>query len=291
MVGPQRLLQRGAVVTLDHTAFSNNSIHGGNANGGAVGVMGGSQATVDQSSFVANTADGDAENGANGGAIAAQRIGLIASEPSTMSITHSSFTQNRTLVRTAAAGTDAVGQGSGGALELEDGATVTVSSSTFDGNLARGGDGGAGGAGSAGGTGSGSFGGAITNSSAFLTLSHCHFTNNEVRGGNGGPGGAAGDGGLGNFGLGGAVAATALLEAQVDPARTVAPGNGEMAAESSTCSARSPSPSRPSVRTPRTAVPAVRPGAAVGPSPATAASPVAEGSATSEAGPQRSLAR
>src|SRR5262249_46792867 len=42
---------QGAVVSLDHTTFSNNVVRGGNANGGAIGVVGGSQATVDHSSF------------------------------------------------------------------------------------------------------------------------------------------------------------------------------------------------------------------------------------------------
>ncbi len=77
---------QGAVVSLDHTAFSNDVVHGGNANGGAIGAAGGSQVTVGWSSFVGNTANGSADDGAFGGAIAVQRIGLVTSDPATMTI-------------------------------------------------------------------------------------------------------------------------------------------------------------------------------------------------------------
>jgi hypothetical protein len=212
---------QGTVVSIDHAEFSTNMVIGGNANGGAIGALGGSQVTIDHSSFDSNQADGDADDGATGGAIAVQRIGLIASAPSTMTVSRSSFTGNQALVHTAAAGADVNGQGNGGAIDLEDGSTLTVSQSVFDSNSAQGGAGGAGSAGSDGGAGGASFGGAINNFSATLVVSHSQFTGNETRGGQGGAGGAGGSGGGGAFGLGGGIAATALTTTNVPPETTI----------------------------------------------------------------------
>jgi hypothetical protein len=197
---------QNAILDIEHSTFSGNQATGGNTNGGAVGVVGGSQVTLAHCSFVGNQALGDALGGGFGGAIAAQRNGLSASP--TLAITHCSFTGNQALVRAATSSTQTPNQGNGGAISVEDEAVATVSHCTFDANRARGGDGGGESAGGNGGNASGSFGGAIFNNSAILSVSHSSFTGNETRGGNGGQGGSGGKGGNGNFGIGGAIGAT-----------------------------------------------------------------------------------
>src|SRR5262249_43970973 len=144
-----------------------------------------------------------------GGAIQAQRVGLLASAAPTLTVAHCSFTGNQVTVSAAGTGA-AAGQSNGGALDVEDGTVATVSHSTFDGNRALGGAGGGGSAGGAGGAGGATFGGAIANASASLSVSHSQFTGNESHGGNGGKGGDGGSGGAAGFGLGGAISSTAL---------------------------------------------------------------------------------
>src|SRR5262249_3601160 len=156
---------QGAVVSLDHATFRGNVVFGGNAVGGAIGATGGTQLTVDHSSFAGNTVTASAEDGAFGGAIGTLTPGLIATNPPAVTIAQGSFTGNLAVARVATSG-DVNGQADGGEINVEDGATLTVSSSTFDANLAAAGTGGAGGAGSAGGLGGGSLGGAISNLSA-----------------------------------------------------------------------------------------------------------------------------
>ncbi len=212
---------QGAISAIDHATFSGNRALGGAGNGGAIGAVGGSQVTLNHSSFDGNEAQGSPVGpvgGAFGGAIHAQRIGLIASAAPTLTITHCSFTGNQVLVRAATNGANVDHQANGGAIRIEDGSEVTVSHSTFDGNRALGGAGGDGGAGSAGGAGGNAFSGAIANGSATLIVSHSQFTGNEVHGGNGGKGGSGGGrGGSGGFGLGSAISSTALSATLVPP--------------------------------------------------------------------------
>ncbi len=221
---------QGASVEIGHGTFSGNMAVGGNAPGGAVGAVGGnahggavggfdgSKVTLAYCSFDRNQAQGDPGDpngegfgGGFGGAVAAQRDGLIASATPTVTITHCSFTRNKALVRAATNGADVGFEGAGGAIDLEDGSMVTVDYSTFDGNQALGGAGGDGSAGSDGGVGGDSFGGAIASASATLIVSHCQFTGNEVHGGNGGKGGAGKSGGDGGVGIGGAISASVLF--------------------------------------------------------------------------------
>src|SRR5262245_30676321 len=205
---------------IQHATFSGNSVVGGSANGGAIGQVGGGQLSVGYSTFTANYDQGGAGSddfigGSFGGAIEAQRVGVLASAVPTVSVSHCTFTGNQALVDTAAAGADSNGQGNGGAIDLEDGAVATVSYCTFSGNLARGGNGGTGG-----GFGGASFGGAISSASATLTVTGSVFTGNTTQGGSGGAGGVGGDGGGGKFGQGGASACTALSSDTVVPPTT-----------------------------------------------------------------------
>jgi hypothetical protein len=204
-----------ATADIEYGAFSGNKTIGGNSNGGAIGEAGGSLLTLAHCTFDGNLSQGGAgtdtfTGGGFGGAIAAEGLGFFNFASPTIDISYCSFSGNKALVVTGSAGQDG-GQGNGGAITLQDGALVTVSHSSFDGNLARGGNGGDGATGSDGGAGGASFGGAIGTASATLIVSNSRFSNNQAQGGNGGNGGAGGNGGDAGFGLGGALSSTALI--------------------------------------------------------------------------------
>ena len=102
---------KNASADIEHSKFSGNQAIGGSANGGAIGVTDGSTLTLEDSSFVANQAVGDSGadvviGGGVGGAIAGGFGGAIAAEgfgffdpdtftAPTVNITSSSFTGNQ----------------------------------------------------------------------------------------------------------------------------------------------------------------------------------------------------
>src|SRR5262249_45843955 len=130
------------------------------------GVAGGSQVTIDHSSFTGNRVQGGASagdftGGSFGGAIEVQPSGLIPSAAApAVTVTHSSFTGNQALQDAATNGAD-IGQGADGGATYMPGASLPVSHSTFVGNEAHAGAGSAGGAGADGGAGGIGQGGAI----------------------------------------------------------------------------------------------------------------------------------
>jgi hypothetical protein len=203
------LNDNSATTDIAYGTFSGNQAIGGNSNGGAIGVAGGSQVTLGQCSFDGNLSLGGQSGGGFGGAIVAEGLAFFNFAAPTMDISHCSFSGNQALVRAATGGNDG-GQGNGGAIAMQDGTMATVSYSSFDGNQARGGDGSAGG-----GAGGASEAGAIGNAGATLIISHSQFMNNQARGGNGGQGAVGGDGGNGGFGIGGAVTSTFLVNGPI----------------------------------------------------------------------------
>jgi hypothetical protein len=216
-----------ARVDIDHATFAGNTATGG-ANGGAVCIADGSQVTLDHCVLDANQARGAADLYAAGGAIMVQSTGLAGASGPVVNITHCTFTGNRASVSGGVAGSDARGQGFGGAIMVELGPTppnptpppptVVIEHSAFDGNAALGRSGGSGAAGAAGRLGGPAWGGAVFNAGAVLTLRYSRFTDNQARGGDGGDGGGGAAGGAGNFAIGGAVAAGALAPLNASPA-------------------------------------------------------------------------
>jgi hypothetical protein len=211
---------QGSVVAIGHGTFSGNLATSGNSNGGAIGHYGGSQLSLDHCSLSGNTSLGffpgspnpNAGEGAFGGAIESDESisGFFGDlGQPTMTITQSSFTGNVARCATSPAGQDG-GGANGGALDVEDRGKATVSDSTFVSNQAIGGNGGDGTAGMDGGAGGAVQGGAIRNHTSFVTISNSQFRGNEVHGGNGGAGGAGGNGGNGaGFAVGGALCTNA----------------------------------------------------------------------------------
>ena len=213
---------RNAVMNVAHGEFRSNEALGGGANGGAIGVVDGSQANLAHCSFDSNQAVGSPQQFGGGGAIVIQSTGLAGASSSSpnVNISHCSFTGNHAGVGPAGAGSNVGGQGFGGAIIVEYGPfpptptgpapTLVIEHSSFDGNTSQGRNGGTSGAGVVGRGGGPAWGGAIHNVSSTLVLRHSRFTNNQAKGGDGGTGGSAAAGGAGNFALGGAVAAGTL---------------------------------------------------------------------------------
>ena len=139
---------QGAAVEIDHAMFSNNTSVAGGANGGAIDVADGSVVNLDHCAFDCNEALGAPSNYAAGGAIHAIPTGLNSTSNPTLNVSHCSFSNNRSRIRsTVPAGPDALGQGLGGAIMIEFGPTAVVEHSSFDGNAAQGCSGGNGAAG------------------------------------------------------------------------------------------------------------------------------------------------
>ena len=175
-----------AALTLDSDILSGNQAVGdtnGNALGGAVFNSAGASLNINNAAFVNNQTNG--KNESFGGAIA---------NAGTLAITGATFTSNAALGSTTQVGSPP-GASQGGAIDNLDGATSTITLSTFTGNQALG-------------TGTGdSEGGAICNEDIYLypfvgsgvtcTVSRCTFQNNLSKAGNtttdGGFGGAIED--------------------------------------------------------------------------------------------------
>jgi hypothetical protein len=224
---------RSARMNVDHANFSNNLSLDGGANGGAVGIVNGSEVSLAQCDFTGNQALGAPEQYGGGGAIVVQSTGLGgASSGPVVNLSHCSFTGNRAGIRaTNVAGSDARGQGFGGAIIVEFGPTpptatppapqLLIEYSSFDGNTSEGRSGGTGSAGVAGRIGGPAWGGAVHNVSSTVILRHDHFTNNLVKGGDGGTGGSGASGGAGNFAIGGAVASGTLSGNNTSPSTII----------------------------------------------------------------------
>jgi hypothetical protein len=204
---------QSSIVDIENSTFVANFATGGNANGGAIAHYDNSQLTVANCSFLSNhvlVVFPEFGSGA-GGAIETDEgaSGFFGDQGQpTTTIVQCSFTGNHCDAGPSPAG-QVGGSTTGGAVDLEDRAKVTISNSTFAGNRVRGGDGGDGSAGMDGGQGGGANGGAIFNGSAHLTASNSLFTGNEAHAGKGGAGGSGGgNGGDGSTSLGGAIDAT-----------------------------------------------------------------------------------
>jgi hypothetical protein len=176
-----------AALTLDSDILSDNQAVGdsnGNALGGAVFTSAGASLTVHDTLFVNNQTN--SKNASFGGALA---------NAGSLSIEGATFSGNAALGSTTSAFLAQPGASQGGAIGNQDGATATITFSTFTGNQALGN-----GAGDA-------QGGAICNEDVRLlpfngrgvttNVSQCTFADNTAKGGNdaidGGYGGAIED--------------------------------------------------------------------------------------------------
>src|SRR5205823_7370010 len=107
----------------------------------------------------------------------------------TLTVRACTFTDNRAVGGTGNTGGPFAGQGAGGAIDSERGATATVTGSAFSGNQAIGSQGGAGSNGADG------LGGGLANLfGATLTVSGCTLSGNQAVGGAGGAGASGGNG-------------------------------------------------------------------------------------------------
>ena len=219
---------RAARASIAHATFANNAALGGGANGGALAAVDGTQLELAHCVFDTNRAVGAPEQYGAGGAIVVQSTGLSGTSSSPgVTVGYCSFTGNRASIRAAGPGTDARGQGFGGAIIIEFGPTppnptppppaVLIEHSDFDGNSVEGRSGGTGNVGAAGRLGGPAWGGAIHNVSSSLILRYDRFTNNHAKGGDGGTGGSGGNGGAGNFAIGGAVVSGTLAPITTSP--------------------------------------------------------------------------
>jgi hypothetical protein len=198
------LLNIGAHVILSDVSLNNNQAVGHIAQGGAVANVFGATLVVTDSTFAENQAAGT--SGSRGGAIANDAASTLVLERGT-------FTDNQaTTVLGTSPGIP--GTGLAGAIGNAAGSQATVSYSTFDSNVARGGTGTNGGPGQNGGNGGNGVGGAISNdatsflvpfTSSTMTVAHATFLGNQAIGGIGGTGGNGGSGGNGSNGPGGAI--------------------------------------------------------------------------------------
>jgi hypothetical protein len=226
----------GSSAVLEDSTFTGNQATGAESAGGAIGLYGGSRMTVSHCTFDNNLAQGAQGGGAAGGAIHTSAFGLFSFSPATLTVADSSFTGNEaigfslgsggaigvfnTSVATvshctfqsnrAQGGNGPVAVGFGGAIS-NGSATLTVRSSTFIDNEARGGAGGSGGPGTSGSPGWDGIGGAIAASTSFpnnpvTDVADCLLVGNRAVGGDGGAGGSGGNGGPGGPGRGGAIA-------------------------------------------------------------------------------------
>jgi hypothetical protein len=192
----------GLHFVVDGCTFSHNeAIGGSNATsdsgnlgqgvGGAIVTEG--MAAITNSSFDHNLAQGGSGDAGGSGVVLNGRGigGAIANFPLGVSLTVSNctFNDNQALGGSGDAGGLVVGNGVGGGIDNERGATATVTNSIFTGNQAIGG------AGATGQNGTDGLGGGIANVlGATLTVSGCTLTGNQATGGVGGAGANGGNG-------------------------------------------------------------------------------------------------
>jgi hypothetical protein len=205
----------------------------GAAAGGAISVGSGSDVSVSHSHFAGNVArggngfvmpgfaDGDGGDGSSGAIFASPVSLIVPPAPVTLSVEHSTFTNNLAIAGDGVSG-GAGGEATGGAIDaaalevLPPGATepiifavtARVAHSKFLNNAVIGGAGGDGADGQAGGAGGLAWGGAYANTGGTLTVEHTAFHGNSAAGGSGGAGGPGANGGSGGVAHGGAVASS-----------------------------------------------------------------------------------
>ena len=235
--GGAMFIDNGSTATVSHSTFVANRAVGGDggvvhdsgfrpfiggAEGGAIHNDG--RLTIEASTFTANQAvggnGGSGGNGANFYSVGFATGGAIFNHPTSegkfpviLVINASTFSDNEAIGGSGATGGTSgqgnVGIASGGA--LFNFGVITVTNSTFDHNLARGGDGNRSGGGPA--TIGRGAGGAIVNSGlfgpTFVTVSNSTFTNNQAVGASGSAGS------VGGLALGGAIADISLAATTV----------------------------------------------------------------------------
>src|SRR5262249_40772063 len=176
------LLNTGARVVLAGLKLANNQAVGQIAQGGAIANVFGATLTVTDCTFTDNRAAGTA----------ASRGGAISNDAgSTLVLRRDAFTGNQaTTVLGTSPGIP--GNSLAGAIGSAAGSQATVRYSTFDSNLARGGNGADGGPGQNGGNGGNGVGGAISNEAtsfvvpfvpSAMTVALCTFLGNQAIGG------------------------------------------------------------------------------------------------------------
>src|SRR5262245_57889571 len=200
------LLNTGARVVLSHVTLENNQAVGAIAQGGAIANVFGASLVVTDSTFTANRAAGTMFGSA--GAILNEGGGSV------LVLDHSTFTGNQATASLGAGALINQGNAVGGAVKSTAGGQATVLHTTFEGNLARGGNGADGGPGQKGGDAGFGVSGALENAyygivgpsaSSTMTVAYCTFLANRTLGGTGGAGGAGAAGGNGRGGPGGAI--------------------------------------------------------------------------------------
>ncbi len=204
----------GTKAVLDHCTFTDNqatrSLYF--SGGGALYDGTASEMVVSACTFAGNLSQGGtvrqahAAGGGYGGALIAERDGFFngpsSQSQTTVEISRSTFSGNQALAGSGHGGWT----GGGGAVLADNGTEVTITLSSFTGNLARGRDDTGGNVSSAG----DALGGAIASFGATLDVGNSAFADNQAWGGTGG------QGAFGGQALGGAIAAT--------PAPTPTPG-------------------------------------------------------------------
>jgi hypothetical protein len=207
-----------ATLNVYNSTFKFNAASGGDSAGGGIYALG-STITIKGSAFLGNDAQGgpghagsDGAAGANGadntslpagqGKPAGDGLsggmgqgGALAANGGSVTIDTSTFNGNRASGGTGGTG-GAGGAGGNGGVGA-DGQNTGAGSYGSPGGA--GGDGGAGGAGGQGGQGGDGFGGAIF-ALTRLTVTQSTFSNNQIQAGNGGAGGKGGAGGAGGAG-------------------------------------------------------------------------------------------
>jgi hypothetical protein len=207
----------------DNRAIGGSNITGGasgqarigNAHGGGLANLVGAVATVTSTTFDHNEALGGSNNGGGGGsiifsrgaggAIANVNAASLSADVSTLTVSDSTFADNRALGGAGGSAGAVAGAGAGGGIASLFGAMTTVTGSTFTGNQAIGG------VGAVGANGGDGFGGGLYNDGrSTLELSGSTITNNQTIGGEAGAGGSAGSGVGGGLYL--ALGGTACLD-------------------------------------------------------------------------------
>jgi hypothetical protein len=195
----------GSILVVDGSLFSSNRALGGShtrgftsasrvgqGGGGAIQTSG--PTLITNSTFDHNEALGGSNNTAGSGSFILGRgvggaIVSISFGSQALTVSNCTFSDNRAVGGTGNTGSPFAGDGFGGGLANERGATAAVSNSTFTGNKAIGGQGGAGSNGANG------LGGGVANLfGATLTVSGCTLSGNQAVGGAGGPGSNGGNG-------------------------------------------------------------------------------------------------
>ena len=197
------LLNTGARVVLFHVTMDNNQAVGAIAQGGAIANVFGGTLEVTDSTFTENRAAGTMFGSA--GAILNEGGGSV------LVLDHSTFTGNQATASLGAGPLINHGNAVGGAVKNSAGGQATVLHTTFEGNLARGGNGADGGPGQNGGDAGFGVAGALENAyyglvgpsaSSTMTVAHSTFLANRTLGGTGGTGGTGAAGGSGRGGRG-----------------------------------------------------------------------------------------